>query len=70
MEQDGDAIDDREPRERVLELVTELGSLQHAIGCHRVPVILPGCLHGIDVELIVMGPGCIECRTGVARREP
>ena len=70
VEHHGDAIDDREPCERILELVTELRSLQHAIGRHRVPVILPVRLHGIDVELIVMGPGAIDDPVDEAAPEP
>src|SRR5450759_4813652 len=39
-------------------------------GCHRVPVILPVRLHGIDVELIVMGPGAIDDPVDEAAPKP
>ena len=70
MEKDGDAVDDREPRERVLELVPELGALEDPFGRHRVPVIPPVGLDRLDVQLVVVDPGAVDDPVDQAAAEP
>ena len=70
MEHDRDAVDDREPGQRILELVAELGALEHELGCHGVPVILPVGLDRVDVELVVMRARTIDDAVDEAAPQP
>ena len=70
VEHNCDSVDDRQPGQRILELVTELGALEHSLRSHRVPVILPVGLDCIDVELVVMGARAVDDAVDEAPPEP
>ena len=70
MEDDRNPIDDRQARQRVLELIVHLRAFEHALRGHRPVVVVPVGLDGVDVELIVAGPGAIDDAVDEASPEP
>ncbi len=70
VEDDRNPVDDREARQRILELVAELRPLEHALGCDGVVVVPPVRLDGVDVELFAMDAGPIDDPVDEAPPEP
>ncbi len=54
MEDDRHAVDDGQPRKRVLELVAHLRALEDLLRDHRPVVVVPVGLDSVDVELVAV----------------
>ena len=70
VEDDRQAIDDRQPGQSILELVAQLGAFEDALGHHRVGVVAPIAFDVFDVELGVMTARTIDDPVDEAAPEP
>ena len=60
MEDHRDTVDDRQPSQGILELVSQLGPLEHSLRLNRVRVVPPVFLDGLDIELVVVAAGAVD----------